>query len=376
MRKVIFLGFAVLQLSLTYRLLSAPLELLGGGGGGNGGKVSTDNTAPTIDDDDDSTKVKVKNSKLRFEFDYLSNATYLGHRGLSPEPEYSPMVRYTTTQKFYYQANFVNALGSSSFYFDELDLTVGKRFQFNSSWDGQLSYAHYFFNSNSERIKAAIQSDLVGGVGYDWDVVETSVAADWGRGNNNFKTKKGVVATQIVNDLTTTFTNNHIFVIENVLHKGNDLTIIPQVDLLVGTQNYMASLRGLLPPPKPSPVIVPKAPILPNNPTPAEPKAYDKALETYKNDLDKYNANQAAIETYNSDVSYNNFVSQFNVTGIILTLSVSYDIGNFSIGVAPYYTFPENLPAGELNNPYFVMAASVYYTFKYPHKVNSAPIIK
>ena len=372
------LWLMVILLSLCLPKVFAGPVAAGGGGGNN--KTATASSTDTPDDDEDSVKVIIKKSKLKFEFDYLSNATYLGHRNDVPEPEYSPLLRYTTTQKFYYQANFVNALGASNFYFDELDATVGKIFKFTPNWDGQLYYTRYFFSSYLDQLKAAIQSDAVASIGYDYDLLETSVSFDWSHGNNTYKTKKNVPVNQQLDDYTAIFTNNHIFIVDDFLHKGNDLTIIPQVDVLIGTQNYLMALRGLTPPPKPPKPIKPNLPVLPATATKAQKTQYKKDSLTYIANEASYEKDEVKYEsaesTYSADVQYNKFVSEFNVTGVILTLSLSYDIGNFSIGVAPYYTFPFNLPAGELSNPYFVMAASVYYTFKFPHLYKSQPVIK
>jgi len=208
---------------------------------------------------------------------------------------------------------------------------------------------------------------------------------DWSSGNAAFKTKnkqKQVVqVNQQTDDYTFTFSNNHIFLFEDVLHKNNDLTVIPQLDVLAGTQNFLSNFRGNVKPPRPS------KPVKPVKPTSPGKNASQQAINNYNAALNKYNIDEAnyptALATYDqemltynsSQITYDKFnsqVSQFNLTAITFTLFVSYDIKNFSLGIAPYVTMPYNLPssdlaAGQSNSPYFVMAASIYYTFKYIH---------
>ena len=197
--------------------------------------------------------------------------------------------------------------------FDEMDLGLGKRWRFSDKWDGSLSYTHYFFDSNVARIKAALQNDLAASAGYDWDILYSQLLFDWSEGSDQFKYKGKKVA-QKTRDFTFTFANSHQFSWDDVFKKDDDIIFMPEVDVLLGTQNFMA---------------------------------------TYKGKTEKTKANKA----------YQDQASKFSVTGYTFTLYFTYDIKKFSFSLSPYYTIPENAPAGESSASYFVLSASVYYTF-------------
>ncbi len=135
---------------------------------------------------------------------------------------------------------------------------------------------------------------------------------NWDRGNNKFPSKEKIL-TQKSNDYSLIFSNSHVFSIDDLLKKGDDFFITPEADVLCGTQIFLVKHKGK------------------TNPT------------------DKIYQKQAA---------------KFNLTGYLLSLELKYKIKKFTLELTPTYIIPENVPAGESSTPYFVMNASVYFTFK------------
>ena len=268
----------------------------------------------------DTTSVKKKQSAFKIEFDYVSNTTYMGRRDTVNVPTFSPLLKYTTKNKFYFETAFVNVPGGATA-FDEMNLGVGKLFRFTSNWDGNISYMHYFFNSNAARINAVIQSDWNFYTALDWDILYTQLMYDASKGNDQFK-YKGITVGQSTSDKMMTIANSHLFLIDKIFRKDDDLLIMPELDILYGTQNFLSAFKGKIPP---------------------------KDATKLKQEEDQAFQNQA---------------SQFGLTAYVVTLYVTYEVKRWSFAISPNYTIPENTPAGVSSTPYFVMAASVYYTIK------------
>ncbi len=259
----------------------------------------------------DTSAVK-KYSRYKFELSYSSNSTYSGRKDTSKNSQLiSPSFKYTSKSKFYIKTTLVNSSGTKNV-FDEFDASAGQKFHLAKNWDGNLSYSHYFYDSNVSRIRATIQNDIFASTGYDWSILYSQLQFDWGEGSNKFKSK-GKRIDKKTHDITFTFANSHQFWLDDVLKKGDDLVIMPEVDILYGTQNFLATYKG----------------------------KRDPANKAYQNEASKY-----------------------AITGYIMTLDVSYDIKNVTIRVSPYYTIPTNVPKGESSTPYFVMYGSIYYTIK------------
>jgi hypothetical protein len=257
---------------------------------------------------DDSTTVKKKHSKLKIELNYASNNTYKGRADTSNTPIISPFIKYTGKSKFFVQGSLVNVPGEKKI-FDEMDLGVGKKIRFSDSWDGSVSYSHYFFDSNVARIKAGLQNNFSSFVGYDWDILYSQLYFDWSEGSNSLKTKnKKITNTRRTSDVTFTLVNSHQF---NFYVGKTTITLMPEADILYGTQNFLASYKGKT--------------------DPANKKYQDQA-------------------------------SKFTLTGYMFTLAIILDIKNFTIDLSPYYTIPKNIPGSGSTAPYFVMSASIYYT--------------
>ena len=258
------------------------------------------------------TAIVKKYSKYKFELSYSSNSTYNGRKDTSNNSQLiSPSFKYTSKSKFYIKTSLVNSSGSKKV-FDEFDASLGQKFRFAKNWDGNLSYSHYFYDSNVSRIRATIQNDIFASTGYDWKVLYSQLQFDWGGGSNKFK-YKGKSVSKKTHDITFILANSHQFWLDDVLKKGDDLVIMPEVDILYGTQNFLATYKG----------------------------KRDSTSRAYQKEASKY-----------------------VITGYIMTLDISYDIKNFTVGISPYYTIPANVPGGGSSTPYFVMYGSIYYTIK------------
>ncbi|MEI8136656.1 MAG: hypothetical protein WCH21_04935 [Bacteroidota bacterium] len=254
------------------------------------------------------TIVSKKHSKFKISLDYSSNNTYKGKKDTNNLPIITPFVKYTTKSRFFISSSLVHSSLTGKV-FDELDLGVGKKIRFSNRWDGSISYSHFFFDSKVSRVKSSVMNDLSSYLGFDSDILYSQLYFDWTQGNKKSKKKNSAGTT---NDFIFTFTNSHQFVFDDVFTSGDDITIIPTVDILYGTQNFLATYKG-------------------------------KKDIAYK--------------------SYQDQASKFALTSYIFTLYLSYQIKNFVFNVSPYYTIPKNLPAGESTSPYFVMSAGIYYTF-------------
>ncbi|MEO6904424.1 MAG: hypothetical protein ABI315_14890 [Bacteroidia bacterium] len=273
---------------------------------------SFSNIFPAINDSvkTDSSSFKSRQAKFKIELDYASNNSFKGRKDSSNTPVISPLFKYTTKQRFYIQTSFVHSPNISKT-FDEIDLGAGKKFQFTDNFDGSLSYTHYFTGTKTSRIKSTIASDVSSYLGYDWNWLYSQFYFDWSRGSTKQKSNKTTVS-KATNDYSFTLANSHDFSFDNVFTNGDEITVTPEADILYGTQNFMTTYKG-------------------------------KGNKTNKTYQDK--------------------ASKFELTGYSFFLYATYELKNFTIEFSPYYSIPKNLPLGEPNKPYFVMATSIYYTF-------------
>lgn len=258
----------------------------------------------------DSTKQVLKYSKLKVELDYTSDNSFNGRKNIIKTPLLSPLVKYTNKSGFFTQASVLSdPKNKSKQIFDELDAGLGWMFDFSDKWDGSVAYYHYFYGSGVSRLKASIQNDINLSAGFDWDIFYSRILADYYIGNPKISAK-GKVKAKNSNDYNITLVNMHDFDID--LTKNSSLTISPEADVLFGTQNFLA--------------------------------AYKKKADTSQ---------------------YVRQASSFALTSCIFYLDIKYKVKNLSILLSPSYTIPQNVPVGESSTPYFIMSASVYYTFKY-----------
>ena len=267
------------------------------------------NESPTDTLKTDTTVVK-KRIRFKFELSASSNNTYQGRQDTSHIPIITPLFRYTTKRRFYFETCLVKQ-GEGKKPFDEWDITLGKRFVFSDKWSLRMAYTHYFFDSQVSRITASVKNYFSTSLNYDWKILYSQLRFSWSGGNDQFTYKSKKVNTK-TNDFNFTFANSRQFDINDVLKKGFYLTLTPEVDILYGTQNY---------------------------------------LTTYKGKGDKTNK------------TYSNQVSKFALTAYSFSFDVAYTMNKFTIDLTPYYTIPMNTPSGESSSPYFVMTASVYYIF-------------
>jgi len=257
----------------------------------------------------DSTKLSEKQRKLKIGIDYTSDNSFNGRKGTVKTPMLSPLVKYTARSGFYTEAAVVSApTTKSKNIFDELDAGVGWLFDFSDNWDGSASYTHYVYASGVSRLRSSLQNDVSLSAGFDWDILYSRLIADYYLSDPK-TSKKGKIKVKNSKDYNITVANMHDFDIK--LTKNSMLTISPEADVLFGTQNFLAAYKG-------------------------------------KTDTSKY-AKQA---------------SSFTLTSYLFYLDVKYRVKNFSILLSPSYTIPQNVPEGESATPYFIMSASVYYTFK------------
>jgi hypothetical protein len=260
---------------------------------------------------EDSAKVK-KHAKLKFELSAASNNTFKGRRDTNNVPIISPLLKYTTKRNWYFSGTLVNEPGSQRM-FDEFDLSIGKKIVFSDNWDATVAYSHYFFDSRVTRIKATVQNYASATVNYDWNILYSSLELSYSEANDKFKYKGKKVGNK-TGDFSVYFDNSHAFDFDDFLRKGNSLSLTPEADLVLGTQNYMASYTG------------------------------------------RFNSNNKA---------YKDKISKFELTAITFAFDVSYTIGNLTFDLYPYYTIPYNAQPGAESTPYFVMSGSIYYVLKF-----------
>ena len=260
----------------------------------------------------DSTKAE-KHRKLKISLDYSSDNTFKGRKDSLNIPILTPFIKYTDKSGFFAQAALYNTPQQKKVtkIFDELDAGVGWIFDFSRKWDGAVSYSHYFYDPKIARIKSSVQNDFNAKLNYDWDVLYNELIFDLNVASAKYNTKKKIQKKFI--DYSVTLVSMHDFDVYLNKDSTSKLTISPEVDLLFGTQNFLANYKK-------------------------------------KND--------------GSNIKYQKQASTFNLTAYILSLNVSYKIKKITAYLSPYYTIPKNTPNGESASPYFIMSASIYYTFK------------
>lgn len=250
-------------------------------------------------------------SEYRTELDYSSNNTYKSQRDTSNIPILTPSFRYLSKKKYYVQGTLVNGRETKTFV-DEFDFKIGKKFTFNKKWSGNLSYSHYFYGSTVKRIKTVVSNNIFGVVNYDWDILYSQLMIDFSGGNKNFKVL-GKALNKKTTDVTFTFANSHQY--DFKLKKGA-IAITPEIDVLIGTQNYMTIYLG-------------------------------------KTDVSK-SANKVIQKQ----------ASKLALTGYMITIDARYTLNRFTFDISPYYTIPKHTLIASTNTPYFVLSASVFFTIK------------
>jgi hypothetical protein len=267
----------------------------------------------------DSVKVTQKFRKIKLGVDYASVNTVNGRQDTSVRYTFSPSLEYIGKLGLFGKLSLIHVPATKRV-FDELSADAGWNFTFSDKWDGGIGYSHYFFDTKAAMINAAISNRLNVNAGYDWDILYSYLDIDWIGGNNKFPVKvpanpkKTTAVLKKTNDVFVTFSNSHQFSFDDLLKKGDYITITPNADILCGTQNYLITYKG------------------------------------------------------KTDVAYKKYQEQaakFNITGYMLYLELKYKIKGLALELAPDYIFPENVPAGESTKPFFVMNAGIFYTFKH-----------
>ena len=281
---------------------------------GNSNYRASADTAKT-----DSTKTTEKYRKIKFGVDYANASTFNGRKDTSVRYTVSPSLEYIGKLGFFSKLSLVHVPATKKI-FDELSADIGWNFDFSDKWDGSIGYSHYFFDTKAARINAAIANRLDANVGYDWNLLYSFLDIEWDGGNNKFPVKapsnpqKTLLVAKKTNDVFVTFSNSHEFLFDDLLKKSDRITITPNADILLGTQNFLITYKGKT----------------------------DVAFKKYQQ--------QAA---------------KFNLTGYMLYLEMKYKIKKLSFELIPNYIFPKNVPPGESTKPFFVMNAGIYFTFKH-----------
>lgn len=255
-----------------------------------------------------------KYNRFRFSMNYSSSNTFFGRRDSIPIPLLSPSFRFTSHNNFFVLTSLVHT-NTTQKMFDELDVKMGYRYYFGDRLDASISYSRYFFNKSVTRLNSLVNRDFNMYLGYDFDVLYSSLSFDYTHGEKRFivpikvnNTIKYTTVNVSSKDYTLTWMNLRQFYFYDFLKNGDKLIFTPEVDLLFGTQN--------------------------------------------------------GLHVYNSNFSNNYTPSPFQFRAYIANLDLLYVIDKWSFNFSPYATFPSNVSAGYSSNPYLVIYGGIYYTWK------------
>ena len=252
-----------------------------------------------------SSATKKNKGEFLIEEDFFSNTSYQGRTDSTYDPLLCSYFKYTTPLKFYFAGNMVH--GSKSKLFDEFDLSIGKKIKFTDSWSGKLNITHIFSDSKAGRIKSSISNYASAYMALDWSILYSSIAFDYSLGTLSSGKKKGLTS-KSEHDICFTLSNSHDFFIDNIFDADDELTISPGLDVLYGTQNFLARYNG------------------------------------------------------RKDVLFQSAASQVQLLAYQFSLDISYELGNFGFDIYPFINIPKNVPQNWKSSSAFLLELSLYYT--------------
>lgn len=228
---------------------------------------------------------KPKTSHLEVGMSYQSNDVYLGRKDSSVLPYYIPELTYFHKSGLYATASLNYLKNSTASRVDLVTLEGGYIFS-AGSYDGQLSFSKYFYNSQSTSVTSEISSSIAYQSGLDLGFVKPTFTATL-----NFGSKA---------DFAGLFGLEHTF-----YFFSSRMDITPTFAMAGSTQNYYSDY-------------------------------YKKRRYTIKRGS---KAGQSAIADISGTVVN---ASQFKILDYEPTLPINYRIGKCVINFTPTYSVPVN----------------------------------
>ncbi|GAB3590179.1 hypothetical protein [Hymenobacter daeguensis] len=233
----------------------------------------------------DTTDADVPKRSFSAALGYGSNSTYFGRSQAVAFPYLTADFTYTAKNGLYASVGLYNLLNTPTA-LDETDLSVGWDHDFGQTLDVSVSYARFFFPTNSQLVKSNVNNAVDAALGQDWGAVYSRLSATYLFGKS---TSKG--------DAFLTLENSRSFEIPHVLGADNYLTIEPLVSVAAGTQSFA----------------------------------------------------EAALDKRHGTSKVRN-VRRFSVVDYEFSVPVSYTVGKLELAAGWRYVVPVNLPADDLDS--------------------------
>ncbi|MFD0930978.1 hypothetical protein ACFQ0R_00045 [Psychroflexus salinarum] len=165
----------------------------------------------------DKTKAK---SYFYLGLNFISDAVYMGRKDSISAPYAFPSITYYNKTGLYATGSLSYLTKSNESRIDLFLGTLGYEIT-TEKFRGDLSVTKYFFNTDSYNVISEVEADITASAGYDFDVIDVSLA------------------------LTTFFNNNSSsdFILSseishNFITKKRDFQISPTVGVFLGSQNF------------------------------------------------------------------------------------------------------------------------------------------
>ncbi len=158
---------------------------------------------------------------------YGNDAIFFGRVSPVRYPYVTTDVVYNDKSGLFVYGSGLKVLGYKPL-FDEVDLGGGFFYKSkNKKLSGMLSYTRFIFNNDARIIKSASSNDINFKNSYDWKILKTAATADFLFGKSN--------------DFFLTISQSKYFEPNWSLFTDDDyITINPSVNMIMGTQNFVA----------------------------------------------------------------------------------------------------------------------------------------
>ncbi|HEY1024825.1 MAG TPA: hypothetical protein VGE26_06635 [Sphingobacteriaceae bacterium] len=171
----------------------------------------------------DSTETKKQT--LTLAAIYGSNANYYGQTTDQRLPYVLSNATFSFPAGFYLSASAYKLLNLGGSEISAADLAAGFDFNFTRRFTGGIGYTRSLYPENSPLLQAANENTVSGSLGYDWNILSTSVDADYAFGNQQ--------------DVFVTLSNSKLISLGSVFGDKGYFTVEPAIDVVGGTQHYL-----------------------------------------------------------------------------------------------------------------------------------------